>query len=265
MVIYNSFMARVISIDGPAGAGCSTLSKTIEQEFGIPKVPTSLCYRGLSVAMLREDLHPERLSEDAISEYAVKSIGRFALSSVGVQLDGQEITEECRQEPHHQGSSIISKVSRVRREFTEPLVQQLVETFETDLAVSEGRDEYYLWKERANNLAFGVYLTAAAEIRAQRWTINPENTQLPGLRQPNHHEVLIDILTRDFRDISRDISPLLPAADALIVTPDTDTETLASRIYNQGQLLIDSGIRSKEEVFSIVASGIEAWRLARIQ
>lgn len=215
--------------------------------------------------MSRDNMHPERLSEDEISEYAIKSIGRFVLSSAGVLLDGVEITQECRQEPHHQGSSVISKVFNVRRSFTEPLVQQLVETFDSDLAVSEGRDEYFLWKERADKLAFGVYLTAAPEIRARRWLANPENRLVDGAIEPTYHEVLVEILSRDLRDTSRKASPLLPAAHALVISPNTTNEQVASEIFNQGQLLIDSGIRSKEEVFSIVAGGIDAWRLARIQ
>lgn len=205
---------RRIAIDGPAGTGKSTLARSLAARLGGAYLDTGAMYRVATLQVLRAGIDPD--DADAViasSTDLPMEIGTDA-GSERILLGGEDVSEEIRTARVTAGVSAVSAVPEVRVNLVE-LQRRLASGGGT--VVLEGRD---IGTVVLPDAEVKVYLTASPEIRARRRT---EQDRLAG-RRADYDEVLAAVVERDHKDSTRAASPLMPAADAIII--DTSDLTL---------------------------------------
>jgi cytidylate kinase len=192
----------VVAIDGPAGAGKSTVARAVAERIGGVYLDSGAMYRAVALAALRRGIDPGAAGELA----ALVSI---ELEPGAVILDGEEVTALIREPAVSEGASAVAAVPAVRAAMVE---QQRALLGSGGDWVAEGRDiGTVVWPQAEVK----VFLTASPEARAER---RAAELGLPV------SEVLAQVLERDDRDSTREHSPLRAAEDA--VTLDTTRLTL---------------------------------------
>lgn len=196
-------MGYSIAIDGPAGAGKSTIAKKIAKKLGFIYVDTGAMYRAMALHILQKGISPE--DEGAISE-ACKDADISISYENGEQvvwLNGENVSSLIRTEEVGNMASVSSANKKVREKLVS-LQQRLAETADV---VMDGRD---IGTCVLPNADVKVYLTAGTAVRAKRrydeLVAKKEVCSLEQIEQ--------DIIERDKRDMSREISPLRQAEDA---------------------------------------------------
>lgn len=199
-------MGYNIAIDGPAGAGKSTIAKLVAKEKGYIYVDTGAMYRGLAIHFLKKGIQPEEKEKiiDACKDAEV-SIG-YEDGAQQIYLNGENITAMLREEAVGNMASISSAVPEVRAKLLD-LQRNLAK--EKDV-VMDGRD---IGTHVLPNADVKIYLTASVECRANRRF--KELTE-KGI-ECNYDEIAQDIQERDTRDMNREIAPLKKADDAVLV------------------------------------------------
>ena len=199
-------MGYNVAIDGPAGAGKSTIAKLVAKEKGYIYVDTGAMYRGLAIHFLDKGIKPEE-TEKVIG--ACKDAEVTIAYEDGVQhvyLNGSDISSRLRNEEVGNMASVTSVIPEVRRKLLE-LQQNLAETQDV---IMDGRDIGTCVLPDAD---VKVYLTASVETRAKR--------RYNELREKgedcNLEAIAHDIEERDHRDMTREIAPLKQAEDAVLV------------------------------------------------
>lgn len=199
-------MGYNIAIDGPAGAGKSTIAKLVAKELGFIYVDTGAMYRGLAVHFLKKGIVPgevekiEAACEDAKVELSYEN---------GVQqvyLNGENITSQLREEAVGNMASVSSAVPAVRAKLLD-LQRNLAK--EKDV-VMDGRD---IGTNVLPNADVKVYLTASVECRAMRRFKELEEKG----EACDFEQIRQDIQERDERDMTREIAPLKQAEDATLI------------------------------------------------
>ncbi len=211
-------MAYSVAIDGPAGAGKSTIAKLIAKELGYIYVDTGAMYRAMAVYFTKNNVKPE--DEAAINE-AVKKVDiriEYQNGEQQVILNGENVTGLLRTEETGNMASKTSKYKEVRSKLVE-LQRQLAKT--TDV-VMDGRD---IGTTVLPDARVKIYLTASSEARAKRrydeLTAKGESCDINAIKE--------DIETRDYQDMHREISPLRQAEDAVLLdTSDMNIEQVVS-------------------------------------
>ncbi|MBX5495994.1 MAG: (d)CMP kinase [Bryobacteraceae bacterium] len=194
----------VVAIDGPAGAGKSTVARRLADKLGFLYLDTGAMYRAVALWALRanidlNDMH--RLEQLALSsDISFKDQGRR------VFLNGEDVTEAIRQPRVSAAASQVSTIPGVRR----ALVQKQREMAEGVSVVMEGRDIGSVVFPAAD---VKVFLDAAPEIRAERRA--KELQQRDGMA--NSEEVSSELRQRDERDRNRAEAPLVQAPDAVYI------------------------------------------------
>lgn len=199
-------MGYNIAIDGPAGAGKSTIAKLVAKEKGYIYVDTGAMYRGLAIHFLKKGIQPDEKEKiiDACKDAEV-SIG-YEDGAQQIYLNGENITSVLREEAVGNMASISSAVPEVRAKLLD-LQRNLAK--EKDV-VMDGRD---IGTHVLPNADVKIYLTASVECRANRRF--KELTE-KGI-ECNYDEIAQDIQERDTRDMNREIAPLKKADDAVLV------------------------------------------------
>ena len=199
-------MGYNIAIDGPAGAGKSTIAKLVAKEKGYIYVDTGAMYRGLAIHFLKKGIQPDEKEKiiDACKDAEV-SIG-YEDGAQQIYLNGENITSMLRKEAVGNMASISSAVPEVRAKLLD-LQRNLAK--EKDV-VMDGRD---IGTHVLPNADVKIYLTASVECRANRRF--KELTE-KGIAC-NYDEIAQDIQERDTRDMNREIAPLKKADDAVLV------------------------------------------------
>lgn len=199
-------MGYNIAIDGPAGAGKSTIAKLVAKEKGYIYVDTGAMYRGLAIHFLKKGIQPDEKEKiiDACKDAEV-SIG-YEDGAQQIYLNGENITSMLRKEAVGNMASISSAVPEVRAKLLD-LQRNLAK--EKDV-VMDGRD---IGTHVLPNADVKIYLTASVECRANRRF--KELTE-KGI-ECNYDEIAQDIQERDTRDMNREIAPLKKADDAVLV------------------------------------------------
>lgn len=199
-------MGYNIAIDGPAGAGKSTIAKLVAKEKGYIYVDTGAMYRGLAIHFLKKGIQPDEKEKiiDACKDAEV-SIG-YEDGAQQIYLNGENITSMLREEAVGNMASISSVVPEVRAKLLD-LQRNLAK--EKDV-VMDGRD---IGTHVLPNADVKIYLTASVECRANRRF--KELTE-KGIAC-NYDEIAQDIQERDTRDMNREIAPLKKADDAVLV------------------------------------------------
>ena len=213
-------MSRIynIAIDGPAGAGKSTIAKAVSAKLGFVYVDTGAMYRALALFFLRKGIRPDE--EDVISE-ALNEVGVTISYKDGAQqviLNGENVSDMIRTEEVSQMASATSVYLPVR----EKLVELQKELARNENVIMDGRDIGTCVLPEAD---LKIYLTAGTAVRAKR-----------------RYDELIEkeIKERDYRDMHRENSPLKQAEDAVLV--DTSGLTIDEAIGEILKLASEKGI-----------------------
>lgn len=199
-------MGYNIAIDGPAGAGKSTIAKLVAKELGFIYVDTGAMYRGLAVHFLKKGIVPgEGEKIEAACEDAKVELG-YENGVQQVYLNGENITSQLREEAVGNMASVSSAVPAVRAKLLD-LQRNLAK--EKDV-VMDGRD---IGTNVLPNADVKVYLTASVECRAMR-----RFKELAGKGETcDFEQIRQDIQERDERDMTREIAPLKQAEDATLI------------------------------------------------
>ncbi len=213
-------MSYCVAIDGPAGAGKSTIAKKIAKKMQLIYVDTGAMYRAMALFLLRNHVSPEdaaaieRTCEDA-------EIGIcYEKGQQVVYLNGENVNDLLRSEEVGKMASISSQIKSVRRKLVD-LQRRLAET--TDV-IMDGRDIGTCVLPDAD---VKIYLTASSRVRAQRRFDELQEKAIAC----NFDEIEKDIIERDRRDMTREESPLKKAEDAIEVdTSDMSIEQVIATI-----------------------------------
>lgn len=203
-----------IAIDGPAGAGKSTIAKEISKILGFVYVDTGALYRAIGLYIERHNIEDQEIKKELSK---VKIDLDFKKDGQHVFLCGEDVSKLIRTPKI---SMIASRISAFKcvRDFLLKLQRDFAEK---NNVVMDGRD---IGTVVLPDAEVKIFLTASAEIRAQR--------RYNELRAKNiycsYDEVLNDIIKRDKDDSSREIAPLRPARSAIIV--DTSNMSLQESI-----------------------------------
>ena len=195
-----------IAIDGPAGAGKSTIAKLVAAKLGFIYVATGAMYRAMAFYFLENGIQPE-------DETRVSAIcGQIDISlryQDGVQqviLNGRDVSGKIRTEAVGNAASVVSAYRAVRQALL-ALQQNLAKTSNV---IMDGRD---IGTCVLPNAQTKIYLTASSHVRAvRRYKELTEKGQMCNLE-----EIEQDIIDRDYRDMHREIAPLTQAADAVLL------------------------------------------------
>jgi CMP/dCMP kinase len=199
-----------VAIDGPAGAGKTTVTRRVAERLGYVLVSTGALYRGVALAARRRGVNwnaAEELGRLA-SELSARGAIRFEPSPRGplLMLDGQDVSDEISSEEIGQGASKVSVVPAVRAALLD--VQRAAGA--AGGVVLEGRDIGTVVLPDAEAKFF---LTASVEVRAKRrfdeLRARGDDAELAAIRQ--------DVAERDRRDTTRPVAPLRRAPDALLI------------------------------------------------
>lgn len=202
-------MSIIVAIDGPAGAGKSTLARQLAVELGYTYLDSGAMYRCVGLLTARAGVAPEL--PDAVGALAEAAHIRFAAGCPQrVLLDGQDVTEAIRTPEISAMASRVSVHPRVRR----AMVAQQRGLGAAGGVVMEGRDIGSVVFPEAG---LKVFLTASPEERARRRTAELEAR---GAAPDSLSVVLDEIVERDRRDSTRADSPLVCADGAVTVVTD---------------------------------------------
>ncbi len=213
-------MGYNVAIDGPAGAGKSTVAKRVAKELGFVYVDTGAMYRALAVYFLKKGLKPEETEKIASAcKEAVVTIG-YEEGAQQVYLNGENVTSLLRTEEVGNMASVSSAIPEVRAQLLE-LQRELAKTQDV---VMDGRD---IGTNILPNADVKVYLTASVETRAKRRYLELTEKGV----SCNLEEIAHDIEERDTRDMNREIAPLKQAEDAVYVdSSDMSIDEVVSAI-----------------------------------
>ncbi len=213
-------MAINIAIDGPAGAGKSTIAKKLAQELGYVYVDTGAMYRAMAYYFLQQGIDKEDESAiNAAVEGADVTI-RYEDGAQQVLLNGENVTGSLRSEQVGNMASSTSVYPAVRVKLV-ALQQRLAQT--TDV-IMDGRD---IGTCVLPDAQVKIYLTASVETRARR---RFDELAAKG-EQPDLSKIEADIEERDYRDMHREMSPLRQADDAILVdSSEMNIEQVVSAI-----------------------------------
>ena len=205
-----------IAIDGPAGAGKSTVARAAAEALGAMYLDTGAMYRTVGLYFLRRNQldQPEEIARrvDGLNVQV-----KFMDGAQHMLLEGEDVTEAIRTPEASMAASAVGAVSEVRAY----LVRLQQETARGISIVMDGRD---IGTKVLPNATLKVYLTATAEVRALR-----RYAELRGKGEtPAYHCVLDDLVERDYNDMHRAASPLKRAEDAQLL--DTSNLTLKQSV-----------------------------------
>lgn len=199
-------MVHNIAIDGPAGAGKSTVAKKVAKELSFVYVDTGAMYRAMALYLLRKGVNRENLDEiGAACQNAEISI-EYQNGEQIVLLDGENVNDYLRTEEVSGMASVSSAVPRVRAKLLD-LQRKLARTMSV---VMDGRD---IGTTILPDADVKIYLTASSLTRARRRYLEYQERG----EDCNLAEIQKTIEERDHRDMTREVSPLCQAKDAVLV------------------------------------------------
>ena len=197
-------MSYNIAIDGPAGAGKSTIAKRVSAELSFIYVDTGAMYRAIALYLLKNAIQPEDLDsvKDALGEIEIAI--RYVGGEQHVLLNGEDVSGQIRTEEVGNMASKSSALPCVREKLLE-LQQKLAR--ENDV-VMDGRD---IGTNILPDAQLKIYLTASVDTRANR----RYKELLEKGTDCDLEEIKKDIEQRDYQDMHREIAPIRQAADAV--------------------------------------------------
>ena len=207
-------MSKSIAIDGPAGAGKSTIAKLVAKDLGFIYVDTGAMYRAMALYMINNNIDPgdsEKISATCQSaDITIKHENGIQV----VYLNGENVNSLIRTEAVGNMASASSVNGDVRKKLVE-LQQKLAETVDV---VMDGRD---IGTVVLPNADLKIFLTASSRVRAERryLELKEKGTDC------DLDTIEKEIIERDERDMNREIAPLKQAEDAILI--DSSDMTIA--------------------------------------
>lgn len=195
-----------IAIDGPAGAGKSTIARRAAKQLGFIYVDTGALYRAIGLFMLNQGVNPEDSGAVCPLLKEVSVSLTYENGEQKVILCGEDVSGKIRSEEVSMASSKVSAIPEVR-EFLFSLQQGIAKTHNV---VMDGRD---IGTVVLPDAQVKIFLTASAEIRAKR----RYDEMLQKGMKANYEDVLKDLKQRDYNDTHRAIAPLKAAEGAILV------------------------------------------------
>ena len=210
-----------IAIDGPAGAGKSTIARRLAKELGYYYVDTGAIYRTVAYFMDLLGISPKDV--DGVERYIDELTINIEYDEEGKQhmlMNGMDVTDDIRTQDISQKASLVS-AHKVVRDMLLDMQRQVAREHNV---IMDGRDIGTVVLPKAN---VKIFLTASAEIRAKRrydeLTAKGQKTTLA--------QVLKDVQQRDYQDTHREIAPLKQAKDAVLVdTSELDIDGVVDAI-----------------------------------
>lgn len=200
-------MPLTIAIDGPAGAGKSTIADALAGRLGgIFHLDTGAMYRAVGLYCIRSGI---AFDDTAAIEEALPKIhvdARYAEGTQQTLLNGEDVSRAIREPQVSAAASAVAKLAAVRK----AMVAAQQKLAKGTSVIVDGRD---ICLRVLPNATVKIYLTASAEERAmRRW--QDEKVKNPG---STYEDVLADLIRRDHQDMNREVDPLRPTEDATIV------------------------------------------------
>ena len=221
----------IIAIDGPAGAGKSTVTRRVAQALGLLYLDTGAMYRAVTWLVMQEGvgLEDEGAIAELVSQAQLELIpAEDEHSPIGVKINGEEVTQAIRSPEVTANVSTIAAQPAVRRQ----LVKQQQRWGEKGGVVAEGRD---MGTHVFPDAGLKIFLTASVEERARR---RLKDLQQRGEKDVSLEELKQKIQERDEKDSNRKFAPLTQAADAIVVKTDgmTIEEVIGkiTQLYSSG-------------------------------
>lgn len=206
-----------IAIDGPAGAGKSTIAKEAAKELGYIYIDTGALYRAIGLCILKSGKNTKN-NKEVIKELPNINISlEFKDGLQKVMLSGEDVSYEIRKPEISMAASDVSAIKEVR-DFLFSLQRDIAEK---NNILMDGRD---IGTVILPDAKIKIFLTASPEIRAER---RYKELLLKG-NKVTYEDVLDDINKRDYQDQNRKIAPLKPADGAVVI--DTTDKTLKESI-----------------------------------
>lgn len=216
-------MSVAIALDGPAGAGKSSIAKKAAKALDFIYVDTGALYRTIGLAASRKNVEPKPSKE--VEELLDKINVDLTFNSLGEQvvlLDGEDVSGEIRTPEASMMASKISVVPAVRAYLLD-LQRNMAKTHNV---IMDGRD---IGTVVLPNAKVKIFLTASPEARAQR---RYKELCEKGM-DVKYEDVLNDVIQRDYNDTHRDVAPLKPADGCVIVdTTELDFEQSVDKIIS---------------------------------
>jgi cytidylate kinase len=213
-------MSHQIAIDGPAGAGKSTIAKLVSGKLGFIYVDTGAMYRAMALYLSRMNVNPDNADEVGEKAQSAEITIKYVDGEQVVMLGDENVNGLIRSSEVSTMASRTSQVARLREKLVE-LQQKLAET---ENVVMDGRD---IGTVVLPNADLKIYLTASVQVRAMR----RYKEMIAKGQEAVLEEIEKDIEDRDYRDMHREASPLKQAEDAVLVdTSDMSIEEVADKI-----------------------------------
>ncbi len=211
-----------IAIDGPAGAGKSSVAKLAAKELGFIYIDTGALYRAVGVAVLRKGLKTD-CSEDVLSVLPEINIElAFADGEQRVLLNGEDVSRDIRLPEASMAASNVSAIPEVRAF----LLDMQKKFARENNCLMDGRDIGTVILPHARPK---IFLTASPEVRADRRYKELIEKGTP----KDYNELLEEIKLRDYNDSHRAVAPLKPADDAYILdSSDMPIEAVVEKIVS---------------------------------
>ena len=193
-------MSTVVAIDGPAGAGKSTVARLLAEHMGYAYVNTGSLYRALALSARRAGIDPGALTAEFLAQQQLEFKG------ADLYLNGELLGAELRAPEIAQGASLISK-QKIVRDYLLPVQRNAAKD---QWIVMEGRD---IGTVIFPDAKCKFFVTATPEERARRRMAQSNEVA----SNATFEAILAEIKERDERDSTRKIAPLKPAEDSVIV------------------------------------------------
>ena len=215
-------MSFNVAIDGPAGAGKSTIAKAVAKKMGYVYVDTGAMYRAMALFFLNNNIaaDDEKMINSVVDDIEVSL--DYVDGNQVVYLNGEDVSKTIRNEAVGNMASATSVFQAVRKKLVS-LQQKLAESTNV---IMDGRD---IGTVVLPNADVKIYLTASVECRAKR---RFDELVAKG-ENPDIQKISADIEERDYRDMHRDISPLKQADDAIYLdSSDLTIDEVVAKIIS---------------------------------
>lgn len=210
-----------VAIDGPAGAGKSSVSKAVAKALGYVYIDTGAMYRAVALYAIRNGIISDTQKIiDALDDIKIEI--KYSDSGQIILLNGEDVTLDIRQEEVSKGASSVAVIGEVRKK----LVKMQQEMARHDNVIMDGRD---ICSVVLPDAQVKIFLTASADARAER---RYKELVEKGV-ECDLETIKEDIIARDYNDSHRIESPLVKTDDAVLVdTSDCDFDESVRRIQD---------------------------------
>ncbi len=211
-----------IAIDGPAGAGKSTIARLAAKELGFIYVDTGAMYRAIALYLLdsKTDIEDKSAMQQALNNININIVYDKGVQHVFLNL--QDVSAEIRSE---KVGNMASKTS-AKKEVRDKLLYLQRDIAKNNDVIMDGRD---IGTNILPDAELKIYLTASADVRAKRRYDELRNSG----EWPDLEKIKNDIIKRDEQDMNRDIAPLKQAEDAVLLdSSDLSIEEVVDRIVS---------------------------------